>query len=104
MIMVPVIVWLILAEQMFAAFIVFALAGISDALDGLIAKQFDLVTPLGTYLDPLADKLLLVSIYITLGIQEVLPSWLVILVVSRDVLIVGAIILTSLLGLSVSAT
>lgn len=102
MIMVPVIVWLILAEQMFAAFIVFALAGISDALDGLIAKQFDLVTPLGTYLDPLADKLLLVSIYITLGIQEVLPSWLVILVVSRDVLIVGAIILTSLLGLSVT--
>ncbi|MAZ02727.1 MAG: CDP-alcohol phosphatidyltransferase [Sneathiella sp.] len=102
MIMVPVIVWLILASQMYAAFIVFVIAGITDALDGLIAKQFDLVTPLGTYLDPLADKLLLVSIYITLGIQDGLPSWLVILVVSRDVLIVGGIILTSLMDLSVT--
>lgn len=102
MIMVPVIVWLILANQMLAAFITFMLAGASDALDGLIAKQFNLVTPLGTYLDPLADKLLLVSIYVTLGIQQDLPSWLVILVVSRDILIVGAIILTFLLEWNVT--
>lgn len=102
MILVPVIVWLILANQMYAAFIAFVLAGLSDALDGLIAKQFNLVTPLGTYLDPLADKILLVSIYVTLGIQQDLPSWLVILVVSRDILIVGAIILTFLLELNVT--
>jgi cardiolipin synthase len=102
MIMVPVIVWLILANQMLAAFITFLLAGVSDALDGLIAKQFNLVTPLGTYLDPLADKILLVSIYVTLGIQQDVPSWLVILVVSRDILIVGAIILTFLLEWNVT--
>ncbi|MCF8468817.1 MAG: CDP-alcohol phosphatidyltransferase family protein [Sneathiella sp.] len=100
MILVPVIVWLILADQMYAAFITFVIAGASDALDGMIAKQFDLVTPLGTYLDPLADKILLVSIYITLGMQEDLPSWLVILVVSRDILIIGGIMLTFLMELN----
>jgi len=102
MLLVPVIVWLILAEQMYAAFLTFLLAGLSDALDGLIAKQFNLVTPLGTYLDPLADKILLVSIYVTLGIQEDLPSWLVILVVSRDFLIIGGIIFTFLLELNIT--
>lgn len=101
MILVPVIVWLILGNQMLAAFLVFVIAGVSDALDGLIAKQFDMVTPLGTYLDPLADKILLVSIYVTLGIQADLPSWLVIMVVSRDILIVGGILLTFLMELSV---
>ncbi|TNE41376.1 MAG: CDP-alcohol phosphatidyltransferase family protein [Alphaproteobacteria bacterium] len=101
MILVPVIVWLILAGQMYAAFIVFLLAGASDALDGMIAKHFNLVTPLGTYLDPLADKILLVSIYVTLGVQGELPNWLVILVVSRDILIVGGILFTSVLGFKV---
>ena len=94
---VPFIVWLILREEMTLAFIFFLLGGVSDALDGLIAKQFDLVTKLGKYLDPLADKILLVSIYITLGIKGDLPSWLVILVVSRDFLIVGGILFSYLL-------
>ncbi len=91
---VPLIVWLILREEMLLAFVFFMLGGISDALDGLIAKQFDLVTKLGEYLDPLADKILLVSIYVTLGIKGDIPSWLVILVVSRDVFIVGGILLS----------
>jgi cardiolipin synthase len=89
---VPLIVWLILSEEMLIAFIVFVLGGLSDALDGLIAKQFNLVTHLGKYLDPLADKILLVSVYVTLGIKEYIPSWLVILVVSRDLLIVGGVL------------
>ncbi len=101
MICVPLIVWLILTEEMLAAFVVFVLAGISDALDGLIAKQFDLETHLGKYLDPLADKILLVSIYITLGIQEAIPSWLVILVVSRDILIVGGILFSYLMDIRI---
>ncbi|MFB9354640.1 CDP-alcohol phosphatidyltransferase family protein [Sneathiella chinensis] len=95
---VPVIVWLILREEMLVAFILFGLGGISDALDGLIAKHFNLVTKLGKYLDPLADKILLVSIYVTLGVKGDLASWLVILVVSRDVLIVGGILFSMLLG------
>ncbi len=94
---VPLIVWLILREEMMLAFVIFLLGGLSDALDGLIAKQFDLVTRLGKYLDPLADKILLVSIYVTLGIKGDIPSWLVILVVSRDVFIVGGILLSYLM-------
>ncbi len=95
---VPLIVWLILREEMFIAFVLFVLGGLSDALDGLIAKQFNLTTRLGKYLDPLADKILLVAIYITLGIKQDIPSWLVILVVSRDLLIVGGIIFSYLMG------
>ena len=98
---VPLIVWLILKEERMAAFIVFVLSGISDALDGLIAKQFNSVTRLGKYLDPLADKILLVSIYVTLGFKEDIPSWLVILVVSRDLLIVGGILFSYLMDVVV---
>jgi cardiolipin synthase len=60
-------------------------------------------SPLGSFLDPLADKVLLVSIYVTLGIVAALPSWLVILVVSRDVLIVGAVLLTWVMGETVES-
>ncbi|MEP3246080.1 MAG: CDP-alcohol phosphatidyltransferase family protein [Sneathiella sp.] len=95
---VPLIVWLILREEMLIAFALFVVSGVSDALDGLIAKQFNLTTRLGKYLDPLADKILLVSIYITLGIKGDIPSWLVILVVSRDLLIVGGILFSYLMG------
>ena len=90
---VPVLVWLIIHGEFAAAFWVFVLAGISDALDGFIAKKYDFVTKLGTYLDPVADKALLVSAYITLGQAEHIQAWLVILVVFRDVLIIGGTVL-----------
>ncbi len=90
---VPVIVWLLLGEAYTAAFLVFLLAGASDAVDGYLAKQFGMDTEIGRFLDPIADKTLLVSIYITLGHQGMLPVWLVILVVSRDLLIVGGALL-----------
>ena len=80
------------------AFIAFIVAGISDAVDGFIAKRFDLVTELGAYLDALADKLLLVGIYVSLGMLQYLPPWLVILVASRDILIVGGMLLAWLIG------
>jgi cardiolipin synthase len=76
------------------AFLLFFAAGASDAVDGFLAKRFGMVTELGAYLDPLADKVLIVSIYVTLGITGVIPLWIVILVVSRDFMIVGAIILS----------
>jgi len=91
--LVPLTVWLIVTSQFTLAFITFISAGVSDAVDGFIAKRFDMVTELGTYLDPIADKALLVSIYVALGLQGHLPAWLVILVVSRDVLIVGGVVL-----------
>jgi cardiolipin synthase len=92
--LVPLTVWLIVSGEFLLAFIVFIIAGLSDAVDGFLARRFKLHTELGRYLDPLADKLLLVSIYVTLGFQKHLPPWLVILVVSRDFMIVGAIILS----------
>ena len=92
--LVPVVVWAITAGEMRVAFTLFLAAGISDAVDGFLAKRFGMRTELGAYLDPLADKAMLVSIYIALGIIEALPRWLVILVVSRDIMIVGAVILS----------
>ena len=65
----------------------------TDAIDGFIAKRFNSRTELGAYLDPLADKALLVSTYVTLGITGLLPGWLVTLVVFRDVLIIGGALL-----------
>ena len=94
---VPVIIWVILQDHIAYAFGLFILAGVSDAIDGPLARRFGTVSELGTILDPIADKALLVSIYITLGIQGGMPSWIVITVVSRDVLIVGGILLAYLL-------
>lgn len=91
--LVPVVVWAITAGEMRVAFVLFVAAGISDAIDGFLAKRFGMTTELGAYLDPLADKAMLVSIYVALGIIEAVPRWLVILVVSRDIMIVGAVIL-----------
>ena len=86
---VPLAIWLIVEAHYGVAFWVFVGAGVSDALDGYIAKRFDRRTRLGALLDPIADKALLAGVYITLGIAGQLPHWLVILVVLRDVLILG---------------
>jgi cardiolipin synthase len=80
------------------AFVLFVVAGVSDAVDGFLAKRFNMTSELGAYLDPLADKALIMSIYITLGIPGTIPRWLVILVVSRDIMIIGAVILSWLMG------
>jgi cardiolipin synthase (CMP-forming) len=91
--LVPVVVWAIGSGQMQIAFLVFLIAGVSDAVDGFLAKRLGMTSDLGAHLDPLADKALIVSIYIALGITEAIPRWLVILVVSRDILIVGGVML-----------
>src|SRR3954464_12738339 len=95
--MVPVIVWAIASAEMRIAFALFLIAGLSDLIDGFLAKRFGMATELGAFLDPLADKAMLVSIYVALGIADAIPRWLVILVVSRDTMIVGAVILSWLL-------
>ena len=94
---VPVMVWLIVSDRMSAAFWLFVAAGISDGVDGFIAKKFGAESQLGSYLDPIADKVMLVCIYITLGVEGQLSSWLVILVVFRDALIVGGALLSQVL-------
>jgi cardiolipin synthase len=92
--LVPVVVWAIGSGQMLVAFVLFVVAGVSDGVDGFLAKRFGMASELGAFLDPIADKALLVSIYIALGVAEALPRWLVILVVSRDILIVGGVMLS----------
>jgi cardiolipin synthase (CMP-forming) len=96
--LVPIVVWAITSGQMRIAFLLFLVAGISDGVDGFLAKRFQMTSELGAYLDPLADKALIVSIYVALGIAGSLPIFLVILVVSRDIMIIGAFMLAWLVG------
>jgi cardiolipin synthase (CMP-forming) len=96
--LVPVIVWAIASQQMQIAFLIFLIAGLSDAIDGFLAKRLGMTSDLGAHLDPLADKVLIVSIYVALGITEAVPRWIVILVVSRDILIIGGVMLAWFLG------
>ncbi len=96
--LVPIAIWLIVSRDFVSAFWIFILAGVSDGVDGFLARQFNMRSVLGSYLDPLADKALLVSIYLTLAVIGDIPVWLTILIVSRDVLIVGGVLLAGLLG------
>jgi cardiolipin synthase (CMP-forming) len=98
LLLVPLAISLILDGNYWGAFWVFVVAGVSDALDGFIAKRFDWRTRLGALLDPLADKVLLVSVYVTLGIAGQLWTWLVVLVVFRDVMIIGGFLLVQALA------
>ncbi|NMD08547.1 MAG: CDP-alcohol phosphatidyltransferase family protein [Phyllobacteriaceae bacterium] len=90
---VPLTVWLIIGHEFALAFLAFLVAGVSDGIDGYIARRYDLQSELGGYLDPIADKALLVSIFVALASLQLLPAWLAILVVTRDILIVGAVLL-----------
>jgi cardiolipin synthase len=94
LILVPVVIVAILQGRWQAAFILFVVAGVSDAVDGFIARRFDMRSEFGAHIDPLADKALLVSIYVTLAVVGTLPSWLAIVVVSRDIMILAAILLS----------
>lgn len=93
LLLVPTIVWAIVEGYFGAAFIIFVVAGISDGVDGFIARRYNLRSRLGAYLDPLADKALLVSIYLSLTFLAEIPLWLALIVVSRDLLIIGGVIL-----------
>jgi len=97
--LVPVLILLLKSQDYVPALIVFLIAGISDALDGYIAKRYNLVTGLGAILDPLADKILLVSAYIMLSFLGHVPFWLVLSVAFRDLLIIGGyLVYISLVG------
>lgn len=88
---VPAVVWAIATGEAELAFWIFVAAGVSDAADGFIAKRFGLQTELGAHLDPLADKALLVCIYVALALGGQVPAWLAAAVVARDALILGGV-------------
>jgi cardiolipin synthase (CMP-forming) len=98
LLMTPIAVTMIVSQRYVAAFMIFVLAGISDGIDGFLAKRFELRTELGSYLDPLADKALLISIYVTLAAMGVLWPGLAILVVTRDLMILFAVLVSWLLN------
>ena len=97
LLLTPYIVWLLLIESYFLGFIFFLISGISDALDGFIAKRFNQKTLLGSYLDPIADKFLIVSAIVLLGYNGYVPIWLIIIIVSRDIAIFGAVVISWML-------
>jgi cardiolipin synthase len=98
---VPLAFWLVLAHRIGGAFLLFVAAGLSDALDGWLARRYG-GNAIGALMDPVADKALLVTMYITLAVVGELPDWLAILVVFRDVLIVGGVMVLSVLGHAVA--
>ncbi len=96
--LVPAVVYAMLSGWMDWAFAGFVVAGISDGVDGFIARQFNQRSELGAYLDPVADKVLLVSVFVVLGHMGEIPLWLVTAAVSRDALIVMAVVLSSVMA------
>jgi cardiolipin synthase (CMP-forming) len=101
MLLVPVFVLLVVYGHLGSALLVFLFAGLTDALDGLIARRADQRTALGAWLDPMADKLLLVATFIVLTLPEVeltnhIPIWLTIVLISRDIVIVGTVAIVNL--------
>lgn len=96
--LVPLVVLAMVSDNMGWALAGFLVAGISDAVDGYLARRLGQESELGAYIDPIADKLLLVSVFVVMGLTGELPVWLVVLFVSRDGLIVGAVVLSSVMG------
>ena len=94
---VPLAFWLVLEHRLDLAFFLFVAAGLSDAVDGWLARRYG-GNSIGALMDPVADKSLLVTMYATLSVVGVLPAWLAIMVVFRDLLIVGGVIVLAILG------
>ncbi len=92
-ILTPVMVIFIVEGKMGAAFASFALAGLSDALDGALARHLKQKTEIGAILDPIADKLLLTTAYLSLAFMKLIPAWLAVVVISRDIIIVFGVLL-----------
>ncbi len=103
LLLVPAVVLAMLQARWDWAFAGFLVAGISDGIDGFIARRYRLFSRLGAYLDPMADKLLLVSVFVVMGFAGELPLWLVVTMVSRDGLIICAVLLSSVMALNTAA-
>lgn len=95
---VPAVLYAMMTGAMGLALALFLLAGLSDAVDGIIARRFDQRSALGARLDPVADKLLLVGVYVVLGALGHLPTWLIVLIILRDVLILAAVAISARMG------
>lgn len=97
----PLFVIFLLKNLFHFALLVFSVAAISDGLDGLLARYFNQYSVLGAYLDPIADKLLLTSAFATLAVMKIIPAWLTVIVLSRDILIITGIAVFALTDISI---
>jgi cardiolipin synthase len=95
-ILTPIFVIYLIDDELLSALIVFVLCGVSDGIDGMVARLFNQKSRLGTYLDPLADKIVLVTAYVVLSVRHFLPSWLAVTVLARDVLILLGVVVMAL--------
>lgn len=99
-ILVPAIVIFLIQEKYANALIAFSIAGITDALDGALARLLKKQTELGAFLDPLADKILLSTSFIALSIFGLIPSWLTVIVISRDLIILIGIVTLTMMSIT----
>ena len=99
-ILVPVFVIFLIQAEYDKALITFAVAGLTDALDGTLARLLKCQTTLGAFLDPIADKLLLVTSFVSLALFGLIPAWLAVIVISRDFIILLGIAFLTLLSIS----
>jgi cardiolipin synthase (CMP-forming) len=97
----PLFVIFLQRDMFQMAILVFTIAGVSDGLDGFIARVFNQRTELGAYLDPIADKFLLIASFVTLGIQQHIPGWLAVIVISRDIVIVMGIAVLNIMDVKI---
>ncbi len=95
--LIPLFLYKIIQGEMIFATAVYLIAAISDGLDGFIARFWNLQTKLGTFLDPMADKLLVTASFLTLAVLEIIPLWLALAVISRDFIIVSGSLLVYLM-------
>ena len=89
-ILIPLVAWLILFDYFLYALIITLIIAISDFLDGFIARIFNAQSEIGSYLDSIADKAFIISAYMLIGTQNLLPIFVIIIVISRDIIIMGA--------------
>ena len=86
---IPIVAWLLLSDLLFYAALFTILIAFSDLLDGLLARLWNVQSELGSYLDAIADKAFVISIFILIGTLNLLPTFIIILVISRDIIIMG---------------
>ena len=99
LITIPIVAWLLLIDLFFYAALFTILIAVSDFLDGFIARSLKAESELGSYLDAIADKAFVISIYILIGTANLLPVFIIILVISRDIIILGSFVITFFAGI-----
>jgi cardiolipin synthase (CMP-forming) len=100
-ILTPIFVIYIINDELITGLVILIITGLSDGIDGLVARLFNQKSKLGAYLDPLADKIILISAFVALSIRDFLPSWLTVMVISRDILILMGVFILFLNGMKV---